>query len=139
VLDQGLAQILAEIELTPKQRSRAITILKRNLVRYEDWIVRNLTIEALAHFARQDQHLRAELIPSFISTNTASAEPSPNARANYWRNSSQRGREGVLVSGAQARADSHRLLLYDPFRRWCREAETSHRRVATWLSEIAPG
>jgi hypothetical protein len=57
-----LAQILAEIELTPKRRSRAITILKRNLVRYEDWIVRNLTIEALAHFARQDQHLRAELI-----------------------------------------------------------------------------
>jgi hypothetical protein len=38
------------------------------------------------------------------------------AGANYWRNSSQPGREGVLVSGAQARADSHRLLLYDPFR-----------------------
>ena len=31
----------------------------------------------------------------------------------------------------------HRPLLYDPFRRRCREAETSHRRVATWLREIA--
>jgi hypothetical protein len=34
-----LAQILTEIELTAQQRQRAIAILKRNLERYEDWIV----------------------------------------------------------------------------------------------------
>ena len=58
-----LAQILAEIELTPRQRDRAVRILKRNLERYDDWIVINLTLEALAHFAREDARLRRELIP----------------------------------------------------------------------------
>lgn len=58
-----LAQILAEIELTPAQRARAAVTLKRNLKKYDDWIVVNLTLEALAQFARDDPHLRAELIP----------------------------------------------------------------------------
>lgn len=58
-----LAQILAEIELTPTQRAQAIRILRRNLERYEDRIVINLTLGALAQFARNDPRLRAELIP----------------------------------------------------------------------------
>jgi HEAT repeat protein len=58
-----LAQILTEIELTPQQRPRAIAILKRNLERYEDWIVLNLTLHALAQFARDDPELHRELIP----------------------------------------------------------------------------
>ena len=58
-----LAQILTEVELTPRQRVRAVTVLRGNLERYEDWIVVNLTLEALAHFAHGDAHLRDELLP----------------------------------------------------------------------------
>jgi hypothetical protein len=58
-----LAQIFTEIELTPPQRRRAIAILKRNLERYEDWIVLNLTLDALAQFARDDPELQRELVP----------------------------------------------------------------------------
>lgn len=58
-----LAQILARVELTPAQRDRAIGILRRNLADYDDWIVVNLTTEALAHFARDDPALREELVP----------------------------------------------------------------------------
>ena len=58
-----LAQILTEIELTPQQRPAAIAILKRNVERYEDWIVLNLTLQALAHFARGDPALQRELVP----------------------------------------------------------------------------
>jgi hypothetical protein len=47
-----LAQILARIPLSGADRRRAITILKRNLKRYDDWIVVNLTLEALAGFVR---------------------------------------------------------------------------------------
>jgi hypothetical protein len=47
-----LAQILARIPLSGADRRRAITILKRNLKRYDDWIVVNLTLEALAVFVR---------------------------------------------------------------------------------------
>ena len=43
----ALAQILTGIELTPEQRPRAVAILKRNLERYEDWIVLNVTLYAL--------------------------------------------------------------------------------------------
>lgn len=59
----GTWHILTEIELTPQQRPRAIAILKRNLDRYEDWIVLNLTLHALAQFARDDPELHRELIP----------------------------------------------------------------------------
>lgn len=58
-----LAQILARVELTAAQRDRAIAILRRNLTEYDDWIVINLTLEALAHFAADDATLRQELIP----------------------------------------------------------------------------
>lgn len=58
-----LAQMLTRIELTPRQRVRAVQILRRNLDTYDDWIVVNLTLEALAHFARSDPVLRRDLIP----------------------------------------------------------------------------
>ena len=58
-----LAQILGEIELSEAERARAVTILRRNLERYDDWLVINLTLEALTHFAHDDPQLRAELIP----------------------------------------------------------------------------
>jgi len=58
-----LAQILAEIELSPKQRARAVAILKQNLDKSDDWIVVNHTLEALGHFAGDDPRLRDELIP----------------------------------------------------------------------------
>ncbi|MCL4248864.1 MAG: hypothetical protein KJ065_12025 [Anaerolineae bacterium] len=55
-----LAQILSEIPLTTEQQARAIELLKLNLDLYDDWIVVNLTLEALAKFARQDDDLRQE-------------------------------------------------------------------------------
>ena len=58
-----LAQILAEIDLTVDERERAVAILKQNLERYDDWIVLNLTLQALAQFAQHDPRLRDELIP----------------------------------------------------------------------------
>jgi hypothetical protein len=58
-----LAQILARIELTPKQRTQAIATLRRNLDAFDDWIVVNLTLEALAHLAQSDRDLRRDLLP----------------------------------------------------------------------------
>lgn len=55
-----LAQILAEIPLTPDQRMRAIAHLKHILESYDDWIVVNLTLESIAHFVRGDDALREE-------------------------------------------------------------------------------
>lgn len=48
-----LAQILSEIELSPREQARAITLLKNNLQTMDDWIVTNLTLESLATFARK--------------------------------------------------------------------------------------
>jgi len=56
-----LAQILAEVPLEGNERRRAIAILRRNLLRYDDWIVTNLTLEALANFVRKSARMR----PSF--------------------------------------------------------------------------
>ncbi len=53
-----LAQMLSELVLAGKDRRRAIAILKRNLSRSEDWIVVNLTLEALAVFVRQSPRMR---------------------------------------------------------------------------------
>jgi hypothetical protein len=55
-----LAQILSEIPLTLEQQSRTIQLLKYNLEAYDDWIVVNLTLEALATFARKDADLHRE-------------------------------------------------------------------------------
>lgn len=45
-----LAQMLAEVELSREQRRRAVGVLRRQLDRSDDWIVVNLTLEALAGF-----------------------------------------------------------------------------------------
>ena len=47
--------------MTDKQRQQAIGIMKQNL-HYDDWIVNNTTAESLAHFAKQDEELRAWLL-----------------------------------------------------------------------------
>jgi hypothetical protein len=75
-----LAQIFSEIELTSEQRRRAIAILERNLERYEDWIVVNLTLSALAHFARDNPALRSELVP-ILRRHQADARKSVAKRA----------------------------------------------------------
>lgn len=75
-----LAQILSEIELTAAQRGRAVAVLKRNLKRYDDWLVINLTLEGLARFAHDDPPLRAELIP-VLQAHQASGRKSIATRA----------------------------------------------------------
>ena len=46
-----LAQILTEIRLSASQARRAAALLEQNLHSTTDWIVQNLTLEALAYFA----------------------------------------------------------------------------------------
>lgn len=58
-----LAQILATVPLDDEQRTRAVALLHHNLAAYDDWIVTNLTLESLAHFARDDSDLR----PGFVA------------------------------------------------------------------------
>ncbi len=57
-----LAQILGEIELTPKQREAACSILKRNLAEKKDWIVVNYSMETLAKLSQDDSQLRTEML-----------------------------------------------------------------------------
>ncbi len=57
-----LAQILTEVELDEAERAAAITILEHNLDTSGDWIVTNLTLQALATFARTTPAVRTTLI-----------------------------------------------------------------------------
>ncbi|HYM70335.1 MAG TPA: hypothetical protein VEZ44_12115 [bacterium] len=57
-----LAQMLGQLALSPRQRARAIRLLKRNLDESTDWIVTNYTLETLAMFAAGDRVLRRDLI-----------------------------------------------------------------------------
>lgn len=57
-----LAQILAEVQLDEREQAKAITILEHNLDTSSDWIVTNLTLQALAVFARTSPAVRARLI-----------------------------------------------------------------------------
>ena len=57
-----LAQILGEVELTPKQRAVACLILKRNLAEKKDWIVVNYSRETLAKLSQDDGQLRTEVL-----------------------------------------------------------------------------
>ncbi len=57
-----LAQILGEVELTPKQRAAARSILKRNLTEKKDWIVVNYSMETLAKLSKDDGQLRTEVL-----------------------------------------------------------------------------
>ncbi len=56
-----LAQILTEVELDEREQAEAIAILERNLDTSGDWIVINLTLQALAAFARTSPALRVRL------------------------------------------------------------------------------
>jgi hypothetical protein len=57
-----LAQILTEVELDEAERAGAISILEHNLGTSGDWIVTNLTLQALATFARTSPAVRTRLI-----------------------------------------------------------------------------
>ncbi len=57
-----LAQILAEVQLDEPEHAKAIAILEHNLDTSSDWIVTNLTLQALAVFARTSPAVRARLI-----------------------------------------------------------------------------
>jgi hypothetical protein len=57
-----LAQMLTEVELDEAERAAAITILEHNLDTSGDWIVTNLTLQALATFARTSPAVRTRLI-----------------------------------------------------------------------------
>lgn len=48
--------------MSKNQQLKAIEIMKDNL-HYDDWIVQNTTSESLAHYANNDEHLKAWLIP----------------------------------------------------------------------------
>jgi hypothetical protein len=56
-----LAQILTEVQLDERQRAEAIAILEHNLDTSGDWIVTNLSLQALATFARTSPETRARL------------------------------------------------------------------------------
>lgn len=59
-----LAQMFREIKLSPDQRQRAITLMKRNISSKDaDWIVASNTMDALAGFVADGALSAAELIP----------------------------------------------------------------------------
>ena len=73
VIDQPSAQwTLAQLflrltpDMDPWQRERAVAILQRNLVRYDDWIVLNATMETLFHWSVTDVDLRTWLEPHLL-------------------------------------------------------------------------
>ena len=57
-----LAQILTEVRLDEREQAEAIAILEHNLDTSGDWIVTNLTLQALAVFARTNPAVRTRLI-----------------------------------------------------------------------------
>ena len=60
-----LAQLFLKLEddLSPGQKRKAVTIMKRNLETRDDWIVLNATIETLARWATKDAELTTWLRP----------------------------------------------------------------------------
>ncbi len=52
-----VAQMLARIPLTPRQRASAVAILEGNLTTSSDWLVLNHSLEAMAEFVREDPTL----------------------------------------------------------------------------------
>ncbi len=57
-----LAQMLAEVSLSPEQKPRAIAVLRGNLETMDDWIVTNLSLESLAQFTRRGDFDRARFV-----------------------------------------------------------------------------
>lgn len=60
-----LAQLFYELDdrLTPAQREQAMEVVKHNLTTWDDWIVLNQSLEALAHWARTNADLKSWLRP----------------------------------------------------------------------------
>jgi hypothetical protein len=60
-----LAQMFHELDahLTPTQRAQAVEAVKLSLLKCDDWIVINQSLEALAGWAKTDPDLRAWLTP----------------------------------------------------------------------------
>jgi hypothetical protein len=85
-----LAQILPRLELGPSERRRAIVVLKRNLETYDDWIVTNLTLEALAASPPTTRPSVRSLSRLFADTPRASASPSPPGPASCSLGSGER-------------------------------------------------
>ncbi|MEM8506301.1 MAG: hypothetical protein AAF717_00670 [Bacteroidota bacterium] len=63
-----LAQLFLALEkdMTSAQKSRAITIMKKNLVSHDDWIVLNQTMETLGRWASKDIGLKHWLQPHLL-------------------------------------------------------------------------
>lgn len=57
-----LAQILTEVQLDEEQQAQAVAVLEHNLGTSGDWIVTNLTLQALATFARTSPAVRTRLV-----------------------------------------------------------------------------
>ncbi len=68
----SIAQILAQIDdrLTTKQRARGIELMKHNLKTEDDWIVQNMTAQALTDLSlkHNDKNLQAWLKPQLKKT-----------------------------------------------------------------------
>lgn len=83
-----LAQLLLMLDqsLSDTQRTKAITVLRRNLERSNDWIVQNFTMETLTTWARNDKDLRAWLLPR-LEARTGDSRKSVANRARKFRDS----------------------------------------------------
>lgn len=55
--------------LSPEQKAAAINIMKRNLLKYDDWIVLTQTMNTLGKWAKKDQKLAQWLIPELERCN----------------------------------------------------------------------
>ena len=60
-----LAQLFKSLfaDMNEEEIASAKAILKRNLVQYDDWIVLNQTMDALASWSKKDEELKAWLKP----------------------------------------------------------------------------
>ena len=63
-----LAQVFLELQdlLSLDERDHAVALLKRNLERFDDWIVLNQTLETLGQWARNDAGLRDWVMPHLV-------------------------------------------------------------------------
>ncbi len=73
---------LLDEHMSPKQRARAIEIMKHNL-HYDDWIVQNTTAEALLYFSKQDETL-AKWLKQELRQLTSSRHKSVRRRAKKY-------------------------------------------------------
>ena len=69
-IDQASAQwtlaqlfLILETYLTKEQHKDAAALLVKNLSSHRDWIVLNMTLETLGHWAKKDPVLKAKILP----------------------------------------------------------------------------